>query len=116
MTTATFDIYISCPRADVETSHKLTQLLEYNGFSVWREEDSLFLGNSFRETIYEAIAQSKVVIVIDSKWAQQSEFRVKELYYAKSENIPIIEVLTDNPDGVNSIRRMDDRLQRMPSS
>lgn len=106
MTTATFDIYISCPRADVETSHKLTQLLEYNGFSVWREEDSLFSGNSFRETIYEAIAQSKVVIVIDSKWAQQSEFRVKELDYAKSENIPIIEVLTDNPDGVNSARRM----------
>lgn len=66
----------------------------------------LYAGDIFVDVITSAITNSKVLIALYSKWASESLWFKKELAFAQEKNIPIIKVLTDNPEGLSGKRRM----------
>ena len=101
-----YDVFLSYPRFDIESANKLSQTIESNGISVWRDVDGIYAGEQITDKILDAITNAKVFIALYSKWALKSVWFKKELEFAQENNIPIIKVLTDNIDGLSGIRRM----------
>lgn len=103
---ASYDVFLAYPRKDINAGDKLAEIIRSNGFSVWRDVDGLYAGDIFVDVITSAITNSKVLIALYSKWALESAWFKKELEFAQEKNIPIIKVLTDNPEGLSGTRRM----------
>ena len=100
------DIYISYTRNDKDACDKITQVLKNNGFSVWSEAD-LISGMLYADALQDAILKSKVIIAICSTWSLNSVWMKNELAFAQEKGIPVIKILTDNPNGLEGTRRMN---------
>lgn len=100
------DIFLAYPKLDKDAGDKVCEILRRNGFSVWRADDGLYPGNNVQDEIKTAIKNAKVFLLIESKWSKESEWIKQELYYARSINKNIINVLTDNKNGLLGERRM----------
>lgn len=101
-----YDVFLAYPRIDTQAANKLSQMIQANGISVWRDVDGIYAGEQFVDIIKNAITNSKVFVALYSKWALESMWFKNELEFAQEKNIPIIKVLTDNPEGLSGTRRM----------
>ncbi len=100
------DLFLAYARRDYVAGDKLTDIIQSNGFSVWRDTTGIMAGEKFEDCILHAISNSKAFIALYSSWALESAWFNKELEYAKKKNIPVIKVLTDTPEGLSGTRRM----------
>ena len=105
------DIYLSYSRNDIDACNKIIQILRDNGFSVWSEENNLTAGMLYGDAIQNAIIKSKVIIAICSKWSVSSEWIKNELAFAEEKAIPVIRVLTDNPNGLEGTDNVETVLK-----
>jgi formylglycine-generating enzyme required for sulfatase activity len=65
-------VFVSYARPDAERVLTVARLLEENGVAVWRDEERILGGQYYGEQIVHAIAHSKVVMVMCSPHAFQS--------------------------------------------
>ena len=101
-----YDIFLAYPRKDYCAAKKLARIIQSNGFSVWCDMTNLLIGESFENAIYDAIRNSKLFVALFSTWALNSKWLQREIEIAQNFNIPVIKVLTDNPEGLTGTRRM----------
>ncbi len=71
--TAEPQVFVSYARQDAEQVLAVARLLGENGATVWRDEERILGGQYYGEQIVHAIAHSKVVIVMCSPQAFQSD-------------------------------------------
>ncbi len=91
------DIFISYSSKDKIFVRKLVKSLKSNGYSVWSYEHELLVGDSIVTKISKAISTSKVIIIISSQAANNSNWLKYELNKAtemmiqgKTRLIPIV--------------------------
>ena len=46
-----YDVFLSDPRFDIESANKLSQTIESNGISVWRDVDGIYAGEQITDKI-----------------------------------------------------------------
>jgi hypothetical protein len=85
------ELFISYCRHDLDTAHALADTLSKAGLSVWLDRNAIQEGAAFDTQIEEAIAQSRVVIVIWSEHSVRSHWVRAEAAYAlgKHKLLPI---------------------------
>ena len=66
-------VFVSYARQDAEKVLAITRLLEEEGATVWRDEDRILGGQYYGEEIVHAIAHSRVVMLMCSPRAFQSD-------------------------------------------
>lgn len=92
---ANADIFISYSRKDHELVAKLVYLLEWYGYGVWWDINSLRSGEDFSQAIQKAIDDVKCVIVIWSEESVQSKWVRAEASIAENAN-KLLPVAVDN--------------------
>lgn len=92
---ANADIFISYSRKDHELVAKLVYLLEWYGYTVWWDIESLRSGEDFSQVIKKAIDDVKCVIVLWSKHSVQSKWVRAEAQIAENAD-KILPVLKDS--------------------
>ena len=66
-------VFVSYARHDAQQVLTITRLLEQEGVSVWRDEERILGGQYYGEQIVHAIAHSRVVVLMCSPQAFQSD-------------------------------------------
>ena len=107
------DVFLAYARLDKEAGDKVYTTLEKNGFSVWRDVESINISDEFAHVITGAIDNAKVFLLIESKWAKESSWVKRELEYARNKSKHVICVLTDNREGLTGIRRLSFSAQSL---
>jgi len=74
-----FDIFISHSSKDKELSNSLCQYLEERGLRCWIAPRNILIGKDYGQSIIEGIQSSKVMIIIFSKFANESSFVKSEV-------------------------------------
>ena len=85
------EIFISYSRRDISTVRTLTTALTQRGVTVWVDRRDIQEGDAYDTQIEEAIAQTKVVIVLWSEYSVKSHWVRAEAAYAlaKHKLLPI---------------------------
>jgi len=68
------NVFLSYASKDIELAEKLEQVLTEGGYSVWRDQVSIYGGQNWLKAIGEAILDHDFIILIWSKHATQSHF------------------------------------------
>lgn len=76
---AHYDIFISYSRRDEKSVRQVVNKLRECGFSVWFDQISMCPGDRIRESIFEAISKSTVVLIFLSQHSIQSRWVLNEL-------------------------------------
>lgn len=100
------DIFVAYARLDKQAGDKVCAILRKNGFSLWRDADSINVCDEFAHVITDAIDEAKVFLLIESKWSKDSAWVKRELEYARSKSKHIVQILTDSQDGLSNLRRL----------
>lgn len=101
------DIFISYSRQDSEYAQKLTYLLEWFGYSVWRDTNSLHGGQDFSLEIQQAIKLAKCTIVLWSKASINSKWVRAEAVLADSCLLPVQLKVVEIPPPFNTLHTED---------
>jgi hypothetical protein len=93
------EIFISYSRRDSATVQALATALREKGLSVWVDQSGIQEGDAYDTQIEDAIAQTRVVIVLWSKHSVRSQWVRAEAAYAlgKQKLLPIAIDRTDPP-------------------
>ena len=109
-------IFISHSSKDKRFVRKLVSELEARGFSTWLDERELHAGDQLAETIGDAIASAKVVVVVISKASVRSKWLRHELNQAtelmikgKCRLIPVVIGKVEPPPEIGGILYADFR-------
>jgi DNA/RNA endonuclease G (NUC1) len=78
------DVFISYSRRDHAIAGKLRELLEYEGWDVWWDQD-LYAGATWEEMLLDELAKCKAVVVLWSQHAVKSRWVLQEAHSALSE-------------------------------
>ena len=84
------DVFISYSSLEAEKAIHIRDILEANGISCWMAPDSIPAGSSYLDEINDAISGCKVLIVLLSEKAQNSEWVISEVEIARDERKYII--------------------------
>lgn len=101
------DIFISYSRQDSEYAQKLTYLLEWYGYSVWRDTNSLHGGQDFSLEIQQAIKLAKCTIVLWSKSSIDSKWVRAEAVLANNCLLPVRLDAVEIPPPFNALHTED---------
>lgn len=89
------DIFLSYSREDIDVAHKLTLLLEKQGWSVYWDKTSILAGQNFVEVIENELQTCLCVLVLWSKNSSQSNWVRDEAEFGINRRI-LIPVLLDD--------------------
>src|SRR5689334_9845247 len=105
------EIFISYSRHDSTTANALADTLTKTGYSVWLDRDAIREGDAFDTQIEDAIAQTRVVIVIWSQKSVRSHWVRAEAAYAlgKQKLLPILIDQSEPPLQFLQIQTIDFR-------
>lgn len=84
------DVFISYSSLEAEKAEHIRDILQANGISCWMAPDSIPAGSSYLNEIYDAVSSCKVLIVLLSEKAQNSEWVTSEVEIARDESKVII--------------------------
>ncbi|HMT94361.1 TIR domain-containing protein [uncultured Thiothrix sp.] len=101
------DIFISYSRQDSEYAQKFTYLLEWYGYSVWRDTNSLHGGQDFSLEIQQAIKLAKCTIVLWSQSSIDSKWVRAEAALADSCLLPVRLKVVEIPPPFNTLHTED---------
>jgi formylglycine-generating enzyme required for sulfatase activity len=88
-------IFISYSTNDAAFARHLRELLEMQGFEVWRDQENVKAGDKWWEKIEEAISSCSAFIVIVSPSARQSHWVGPEVLIAKNHEKKILPILIE---------------------
>ena len=88
------EVYISYTEEDEKIANEICNLFEENGFSCWFKKRD-FGENDSVSKITQAIRDSKRVVLVYSKYAENSNFIRTEIDISFAENLPILVFNTD---------------------
>ena len=91
-----YDIFISYSRKDTAIVDQFVRSLTDAGYRVWIDRIGIYSGDQFATNIVEAIENSKILLFFSSASSNESEWTVREIYYALSEHKTIIPIKIDN--------------------
>ncbi|MCB9924239.1 MAG: toll/interleukin-1 receptor domain-containing protein [Planctomycetaceae bacterium] len=84
------DLFISYSAQDRVTAERICEGLEQSGIRCWMAPRDIVAGVSWAEAIIEAIAASKVMLLIFSNNSNASRQVLREIEYAISEDVAIV--------------------------
>lgn len=90
------DVFISYSTKDTDTANQLLTVLENNGIECWMAPRNIPGGSTYDNEIIGGITQAKVVVLLFSQYADQSEWVHKEIERAVSYKIPVISFKIEN--------------------
>src|SRR5215204_3957409 len=102
-------IFLSYSRRDSSTVQTLTAALAEKGLSVWIDRSSIEEGDAYDTQIEDAIAQTRVVIVVWSQHSVKSHWVRAEAAYAlgKHKLLPIVIDKSEPPLQFHHIQAID---------
>jgi hypothetical protein len=103
------EVFLSYSRRDLATVEALAQALSQNGLGVWMDRSGIQEGDAYDTQIEDAIAQTRVVIVLWSKNSVRSQWVRAEAAYAlgKRKLLPISIDHSDPPLQFTQIQTLD---------
>ena len=90
------DVFISYSSKEYDTANIVRTVLKNNGIDTWMAPESIPGGSNYMEVIPDAIANSKVFVLILSDSSQKSKWVPKEVEQALNNNLIIIPFLIEN--------------------
>ena len=105
---------ISYSRRDASRVQSVVKHIETAGYRVWIDTASTGGSARFAEPIVQAIDSAKVVAMMCSKNAFDSDHVVRELYVAGEFKKPFVAVLLDDTDLPHSFRYFLSGFPRLP--
>jgi hypothetical protein len=84
------DVFISYAHLDGAVADRLRALLEENGLSCWIAPRDIVPGMTWADAIVEALQQSKIVVLVFSRHANESRQMARELDQADREGVPVV--------------------------
>ena len=82
-----YDIFLSYSTKDRDRLQPLFQALEQQRWSVFWDHQSIHTGENWHRKIYQAISESRCVVVVWSKSSVDSEYVLEEAAKAKARNV-----------------------------
>ena len=89
------DIFISYSTKDKVTADAICHILEENKMRCWIAPRNITAGKPYAEEILDAINATKIVVLVFSSNAQESQFVNKEINISFSKNKPILSFKID---------------------
>src|ERR1700722_13393110 len=84
------DIFVSFASADQGHAERIITFLEANRFECWVSYRDVSVGENYQESITRALRASKILIVVISRHANQSDEILKELSLASRYKLVIV--------------------------
>lgn len=91
----THDVFISYQTKNIEHAEAIYNKLQNNGIKCWFAPKNIGPATNFAEEILLGIKPAKVVVLVFSKYAQESEYVNKEIDAAFKENKHIVPIKVD---------------------
>lgn len=91
----THEVFISYSTVDAKTANAICHILEENDLRCWIAPRNITAGKNYAEEIVKAIETTKIVVLVFSKFAQESAYVNNEIELAFSNNKPIISYKID---------------------
>jgi len=98
------DVFLSYANADRDTADEAIRHLESQGVSCWVAHRDAKPGEEWAESIVDAIASSRIVVLIYSSHSNESQQVLREMERAVQANIPILPLLIDDTPLSKSMR------------
>jgi hypothetical protein len=95
-TAMTWDVFISYAQRDAAMADRLRAMLEDSGLTCWIAPRDIVPGVTWADAIVEALAQSKVMILVFSQNANESRQLARELDQADRERVPVVPLRIQN--------------------
>jgi hypothetical protein len=89
-------VFLSYSRANLDQARQIEERLTALGITVWCDQEKLQVGNRWPKALGEAIAASKVVLLLWSRSAAESEFVELEWCTALALKKPVLPCLLDD--------------------
>ena len=90
------DIFISYSTRNSEEANKICYVLEQNNLKCWIAPRNIASGKNYITMIGEAIRSAKIVVLVFSKYSQESKYVNNEINMAYSHNKRILSVNIDD--------------------
>jgi hypothetical protein len=99
-----YDVFVSYSTKDKAVADAVVFALEKKGIRCWYAPRDIKAGDSWGETIIEAISRCKLMLLIFSGNSNQSKRVLEEVYYAISEEKTLIPFRIENLDPTGAMR------------
>ena len=83
-------VFISYSSKNRDAAIQMQQKLESAGFTVWLDLKGIALGDNWVKTITKGIDDCDAVLLLVSNESVRSEYAIREIHYAVTENKPIL--------------------------
>ncbi len=93
-----YDVFISYSRVDAVAQALIAKILELGGYTYFSDDRSISSGENFAERIAEAITNSSLFLFIASKKSIESQWCIKEIYYAFEQGKHILPIRIDDAE------------------
>ena len=90
-----YDVMISYSRIDNEIAETVFRSLRSHGLTCWKAPQSLVPGTDWREEILQAIANTRVVVLLLSRHANGSKHVPREVHHARKVGCNVLPVLIE---------------------
>jgi hypothetical protein len=100
----TTDVFLSYSNSDRDTADEAVRHLESQGVSCWVAHRDAKAGEEWAASIVDAIALSRLVVLIYSSHSNKSQQVLREMERAVQSNIPILPLLIDDAPLSKSMR------------
>lgn len=90
------DVFISYSTKNTEYANTVCERLEENGIECWIAPRNIKTGTNFAKEIMDGLNTAKIVVLIFSKFAQESEYVNNEIDTAFSKNKHIVSLKVDD--------------------
>jgi hypothetical protein len=97
--TSSHDVFISYSRNDKPVADAACTVLERNGVRCWIPPRDVAPGTRYAESVMDAIARSRIVVLVLSENADKSERVEREIRRAARDGVGVIPILIDNEGG-----------------
>ena len=92
-----YDVFISYVTPNLEKADGINDRLKSEGFNTFFDRNSMYGGGDFGESLIQAVKQSRSLVFLHSKYANEHDTNViAEIQAAKDKPIPIIVVKLDD--------------------
>lgn len=91
-----YDVFISYSSDDEKQANSLVDTIEAAGIRCWIASRNILISSNFAAAIFQAISNSKVVVLLLSSSSNKSKYVKREISLAVDKNIPILPVALEN--------------------
>lgn len=91
-------VFISYSTKNSDVANKICYLLEQNGLPCWIAPRNISSGRVYINEIADAIKSTKIVVLVYSKFSQESKYVNNEIQMAYSHNKPLISFNIDDSE------------------